>query len=166
MATKFYDPKKNIVTVSVGNVADKNLGLPLSGWAKGDMIKITRNNDKYSGHTGVDGEDFTFVKNNDESAEITLSLMENSDVVGPLSALIKAADLTGVALSISIRNLNSGRTHFSPACMLKKDPDESLGEDSPQLDFSFLASKVETRTAQTEALSVITDVVDGLKGLV
>lgn len=124
-----YDPKKVLLIIN---------GLPVNGFAENEMIKIDYKEDQYTTHTGADGNDSCFVRNNDESATIMFTLMETS-----LSNLtLKALMLTGLALSISMVNLGTGKAFFAAQCRPGKKPSVNWNKDVPTQEYTFVTPKI------------------------
>jgi hypothetical protein len=74
---KVYDPDQIRVNLA---------GLPLSGWADGEFVRIERESDAFDDVVGTDGE-VTRSKTNDHRATVTLRLMQSSDSNDLLSSL-------------------------------------------------------------------------------
>lgn len=121
-----YDPKK--VAVIVG-------GVPISGFADGTMIKVSRASDSFSKKTGVDGI-VTRAHKHDRSGEITISLNQSSPSNDYLSAIAKLdeesnAGVMPVLVKDALPAAGSlGSTFVGAKAWIRKIPDSEYGDDS------------------------------------
>lgn len=72
-----YDPNRFFVSLA---------GIPISGWAEGEMINVDRETDDFDDVCGTDGE-VTRSMSNDNRATITIRLMQTSPTNALLSIL-------------------------------------------------------------------------------
>jgi len=133
MANKSHDPLKNILIIGTS---------PILGFDPEQMFKTSTKEDVWSGQTGADGIDFTWIKNRDLQGTITVNIMKNSDSVGIIKGYVDIADLTGIPFPISILDLNTNQAQFAGSCMLTKWPDSDYQKKPGVLEFVFLAASI------------------------
>lgn len=123
MTAKQYDPKA--VTIVVGT-------LPVSGFADGTFLRIEQNADAFSLQVGSDGEACR-TRSNDNSATITLTLMQSSlanDLLSDLHALDKSLPAGAGCVPLQVKDL-SGRSMFiAQQCWIKKAPAAEFGREA------------------------------------
>ena len=87
----------------------------VKGRAKGDYLQVVYNQEQFTENVGIDGEGF-WVSNADESARITVTLVQTSNSNDVLSALFIAdkAAPGGLLLPLVIEEAN-GRTVYGAA---------------------------------------------------
>lgn len=117
MATKSYDPTKNIVTINQ---------VPITGWSDGDMITVTFNNDFTDTHVGTGGEG-RFIDRKDRSGVCTMRLADYS----PANAALQLIFELNVEVAISIVDKTSnGDSFFTPGAKIGKIPDLVKGAEA------------------------------------
>lgn len=115
---KNYDPGK--VTASFG-------GVMLSGFAKGSMISVERNDDTYKIKEGGTG-DVTRVRNRSKSGRITFTLMAESPANDLLSAVFVADEQFGTGVyPVTVRNLLGTTKVFAANAWIVKAPKVGYG---------------------------------------
>jgi hypothetical protein len=110
-----YDPDQVVVTIA---------GLPITGWADGEFIKIEPETDAFADVVGTSGE-VTRSKSNDRRHTCSLKLMQSSPANDLLSAL-HTSDLNtpgGVGIGPFLVKDGSGRSlHVGEKCWISKAP--------------------------------------------
>lgn len=130
MPIKQYDPKK--VSVSVG-------GVPVSGFADGDMVTVEFTVDKRSMHVGTDGNG-RHIKSADESGTVTVRLASYS----PSNAALFALDLADEPHPIAVTDKSSSADlFFSESCTLRKVPNMVKGAEETPLEWIYQFTKGE-----------------------
>lgn len=144
MALKTFDPTKCITTIG---------GVPISGWADGDMISVSYDTDRASKHVGTGGE-YRFIKSKDLSGVVTIRLADYS----PLNKVLDNIEKSGLQVPISIVDKttvspgNPGDTFFTPAVELQKQPDFVKGAEAKMNEWNWIYGKgVMTRSGSAEA---------------
>jgi hypothetical protein len=120
MSVKSYDPKQVIVTVG---------GAPMSGFADGTFIAISRQNDAFTSVAGADGE-VARAKSNDKRGEMTITLMQTSlsnDILSGIATLDEKSNL-GV-VPVIVKDLSGTTTFFSGTAWIRKIPDSEFGKE-------------------------------------
>lgn len=128
MSIKSYDPKKVIITVG---------GAPMSGFADGTFVTVSRLNDSFVSHAGADGE-VSRAKSNDRRGEMTLTLAQTSlsnDVLSGIYNLDERANRGVVA--ISIKDLSGTTVFFSGSGWIRKPPDAPFGKEIDNREWVF-----------------------------
>ncbi len=120
MTVKIYD--SNQVSIMFA-------GRPISGgYADGEFVRVEFSNDGFTKVIGTDGE-VTRSKSNDQSARVTISLMQSADANNILSALFNLDVLTpngaGVA-PIYIRDRSGLSLYEGESAWIVKMPDSSF----------------------------------------
>ena len=114
MAIRTYDPKN--VKIIAG-------GIPITGYADGSFVVISRNADAFTLYTGADGQS-SRSKSNDRSGTITLTLAKTSLSNDFLSAFAEADELTNSGVfPIVVKDLSGTTTAFSDSAFIQKKPD-------------------------------------------
>lgn len=116
-----YDPARVIATWN---------GVPLSGYAPGTMISVSRNADAATSVSGADGES-AFVRSQDKTGGGTFSLMNTSLGNSVLTAAFVAWEAVGATGVITITDLSTGSTLFSAQAVPKKPAPLEYGTDMP-----------------------------------
>jgi len=112
-----YDPTK--VSVVMG-------GVPLRGFADGDMVSIEYTNDQRSVHVGTQGEG-RHIKSNDLSGTATVRLADYSPSNDALM-LIHRAD-TPLPLVVTDKSTNAG-LFFAASAMVQRVPNMVKGSEA------------------------------------
>lgn len=121
MALRTFDPAS--VSLILG-------GTPLSGFADGTFISVTRSNDSYTKTVGADGVDTTRVKSVDKSGEITITLAQTSPSNDFLTSLAEADERDNSGVVDLLVKDNSGNSEFSAAfAWVKKPADAEYGKE-------------------------------------
>lgn len=125
MAKKIYSPKK--VSVTIG-------GVPITGWADGDMLVVTYDTDEHSKHIGTGGEG-RFIKSEDVSGVATFRLADYSEA----NAVMQAVQKAGVEVPITVTDKSSNADVFTTdAAVVRKTPDFQKGADAKMNEWPFL----------------------------
>lgn len=97
-------------------------GVQIDGFAPGTFLNIEYSNDMWTTTVGADGQ-WARSKSNDESAEITCTLMPGSSGNAKLEALrqLDAVDNRGV-FPLMIKDPHSNTVHVSEGAYVKKAP--------------------------------------------
>jgi hypothetical protein len=138
-----YDLKK--VSVVWGSI-------PILGLAKDSAVQITYSNDFSSVQVSGDGRSNTFTTMNDRSAEISVTISQNSISNALLSAQFIAQESGGVAPAMSITDLNTGAAFVAEACRLKKLPDATYGEEAQDRTWVFVTDYLDSTLADAVVL--------------
>jgi len=128
MPVKTYDPKGVVVTVG---------GIPISGYADGTFINISRQNDAYSSVAGADGE-VSRAKSNDKRGELVLTLLQTSlsnDVLSGIAQLDERSN-SGV-VPIMVKDMSGLTTFFSGSGWIRKVPDSEFGKEISNREWAF-----------------------------
>jgi hypothetical protein len=122
MATRVYDPKQIVLSVA---------GLLISsGFSEDSMVKCARTAPSYEGVVGADGE-YTRVRQYDDSALVTISLMQSSEGNDILSALHSAdrAAPNGAGIgAFLLKDLNGNTLVQASKCWVKGSPEQEYGK--------------------------------------
>ncbi len=133
MTVKSYDPKSVYVSYA-GNL--------LTGYADGDFISAKRNTDNQSLVIGADG-DGCFVKNNDKSGEVTLTLLRSSPSNDILSALYKVQELTPVPQPLFAKDGLGTSIVSSAKALIKKIPDLTFSKEMNTAEWVFVVADLD-----------------------
>ena len=119
-------------------------GLILVGFADGDnVVEIAQNQEAFSLMVGAKG-DTTRTQTSDESARITINLLQNSQSNKDLEAIHLADKLTGAGiLPLQIVNLDDDTTYFAPSAWIIQAPQITLGQNPNAVPWVFECEKVE-----------------------
>lgn len=128
MAKKTYDPLKVTVTIN---------GVPLNGWADGDMVMVEYDADQTTKHIGTGGEG-RFVKSNDVSGVCTFRLADYSDSNAVLT-LIRNVDIE-VPITITDKTSNAD-LFFTTGAKLQKTPAFGKGNEAKMNEWPFIFLK-------------------------
>lgn len=106
-------------------------GVPIDGWADGDVLTITREADAFGDTVGVSGSVARW-KSNDNRATVTISLLSTSPVNAALSAIF-TADLyapggAGVA-AFMVVDLNGTSLYTAGHCWIQRPPDPTWSNE-------------------------------------
>jgi len=120
MALRTFDPSQVSVIFK---------GTPLSGFADGTFISVTRSNDSYSKTVGADGET-TRVASRDKSGEITITLAQTSPSNDFLSSQLEADERDNSGSGDFLIKDNSGNTIIeSAAAWVRKPADTEFAKE-------------------------------------
>jgi hypothetical protein len=135
MALRQYDPAKVLITL--GNDL-------LSGYADGTFLNVEQNEDSYTLQMGTDGEG-TRTRTNNESARITVTLMQSSasnDVLSALHELDKAIGFGAGCVPLLIKDF-SGRSIFSAEkAWIVKPPSSEFGREATGREWMIETDKL------------------------
>jgi hypothetical protein len=136
MSTKYYDADQ--VTVSIA-------GIPLSGYAEGEFLRIEQETDDFDDVAGTDGE-VTRSKTNDARANVTVLLMQSSDSNDLLSALSntdrRAPNGAGVGAFL-VRDRNGRALYTAPACWVKRPPNATFDRTATAREWLIRVANLE-----------------------
>lgn len=124
MAFYQYDPKK--VSVSVG-------GVPVRGFADGDMVTVEFTSDKRSIHVGTDGN-ARHIRSVDETGTCTIRLASYSPSNAALFTLDKADEPYPIAVTDKSSNAD---LFFAESCALRKIPNMVKGAEETPLEWIY-----------------------------
>jgi len=122
-----FDPKKYNVVVGTSAV---------SGFADGTFIVIEANSDTWVKTTGSDGLTIR-VRQNDDTANITLSLLYSSPSVKILENY-RTLDLNtsgGYFNFLAVDSLNPGNSHISAKAWIRRPPTMTGSKEAPVLEY-------------------------------
>lgn len=120
MAVKTFDPKQ--VVLAFG-------GVPISGYADGEFISIEQTSDAFTMSSGADG-DVSRVRNNDDTATLTLTLAMTSPSNDVLSGFLEADKRTGAGVvPIAIKDLSGRTTAASGNAWVRRAPTANFGKE-------------------------------------
>jgi hypothetical protein len=124
MAFSQYDPLKVTCTVS---------GVPIRGWADGEMIVVEDTVDKRSKHIGTGGEG-RHIKSADKSGTITIRLADYS----PSNAVLLAVDEVDEPVTITVTDKSMNADLFAAdSCTLVKVPNMTKGAETSINEWAF-----------------------------
>jgi hypothetical protein len=119
-----YDPTK--VNVSVN-------GVPITGFADGDMFIASFKTNSVTTHVGTGGE-YRFTVSKDKSCLATIRVSDYSDANAPLSLI----DTVGVPVALTCTDKTSnGDLFFTEGAMVQKVPDLLKGAESKMNEWVF-----------------------------
>jgi hypothetical protein len=119
-----------VATYNSAKVSANVNGVPISGFAKGSKVKVTRNQDSFSLDVGGDGEG-CWNKGNDRSGKIEMRLMYSSLSNAYLTGLMQFDELTGKGLvPIGVRDASGASAAFASKARIVKPP-EADWQDKP-----------------------------------
>lgn len=119
--SRTYDPSKNIVNVA---------GITVTGFMKGNSIKLTRSTEKWSYEQSGMSSDGVYIKSLDDSGLLELTLQATSPTNRDLSNLYKKdlKDNSGKG-AVSVEDLNTEQSLFSgPEARILNCPDYERGD--------------------------------------
>lgn len=120
MPVRTYDPKQVILAIG---------GVPMSGYADGTFIRVSRSTDSFSKVSGADGV-VSRSKSNDFSGEVVVTLAQTSPSNDVLSAFLAADELTNKGvLPILCKDMSGRSIHFTGFAWIRKPADAEYGKD-------------------------------------
>lgn len=120
MSVRTYDPGR--VSVSIG-------GANISGFADGEFINITQDNDSFSKVSGSDGI-VSRSKSNDKTGTLVLTLAQTSPSNDILTGFLTVDELTNEGIVPIIVKDNTGRTIvFTANGWVRKPSDVAFGKE-------------------------------------
>lgn len=119
MAVKTYNPKK--VAVIVG-------GAIMSGFADGEFVTISMDEDQWELKVGTDGEG-TRSKQNNNSATVKIMLMQSSDSNVVLQGFWNSDKLSDAGVFPLLIKDNSGKSlYMAEQAWIQKQPEAKFGK--------------------------------------
>jgi hypothetical protein len=121
---QIYDPIK--VSISIN-------GVPITGWADGDIFMADFATNKTSTHIGTGGEG-RFIVSKDASGTCTIRVSDYSLANAGLTVI----DTVGVPVAITCTDKSSaGDVFFTEAAMVQKVPEFSKGNEAKMREWVF-----------------------------
>jgi hypothetical protein len=116
-----YDPKKVVLTFG---------GFAFSGYVKGSFIEVAPNDaDGFKKQVGADGE-ISRSQSNDNTHQVTVTLMQNSASNTYLSGIRNSDKLAGKSiLPLAITDLSGSFIGFWPQAWIRGDPTWGFGDE-------------------------------------
>jgi hypothetical protein len=134
MQTKTFDLKK--MTVAIGPVT-------LGDFAKGDVIKVIRDEDTFKKEVGATGE-VGRSKTNNRAGKITFSLLSTSPANAGMSAVMLSDEVSnGGIVPITIMDKGGADVHVAPECWIVKPPDAIYSNEVKDRAWVFDCSDVD-----------------------
>ncbi len=128
MSVKTYDPKAVVVTFN---------GIPITGFTDGDFVQVAVANDAFAKKVGANGE-VGRARSNDDTAEVTITLMQTSPSNKLLSDVHNLDKATGAGKGpLSIKDLNGESVWYFPDAWIKKAPDFTRGKEIADVAWVF-----------------------------
>lgn len=135
MPTKVYDPDQVSVSLS---------GIPISGYADGEFVRIEKESDAFTDVVGTDGE-VSRSKTRDDRGTVTFILMQTSDSNILLSALHQldknAAGGAGIG-ALLVRDAQGTSLYTASECWISKEPDVSFDREPTSREWTLRAAKL------------------------
>jgi len=124
-----FDPKKVIVIFG---------GVPIGGFADGTFVEISANDEEgFKKVVGADGE-VARAQSNDNTHQITITLLQSSQSNQHLSTVRNADKLTGKAIQpLAITDMNGSTLKYWPQAWLRGDPTEGFGKEVGERPWTF-----------------------------
>lgn len=120
MSAQTVNPKQVIITLG---------GVPITGYADGEFVNITRENDSFNKSAGADGQ-VTRVASGDRSGTVVLTLAQSSLSNDYLSGLIIQDEATNDAIvPLAIKDLSGNTVVFAEHAWVRKPTDAAWGKD-------------------------------------
>ena len=120
MAVKTYDPREVIVTFG---------GIPLTGFADGTFITVSRASERFTKAVGADGE-VARSRNNDNTHEVTLTLIQTSPSNNYLSIIARVDKIMNMGVkALSITDLSGSTLFFWNEAWINNDPDVEFNKE-------------------------------------
>lgn len=134
MAVATYDPKEVIININ---------GIPISGFADGTFINVSREKDAFTKVIGSDGVQ-SRAKSNDRSGMIVLTLVQTSASNDTLSALAIADEVqnAGVA-AIIVKDVGGRSTFISGNGWVRKMPDSEFSNEITNREWTLDMAEVD-----------------------
>lgn len=133
MSVKSYAPDKVAVIIA---------GVPLTGFADGTFVTVSRNSDTFTPVIGADGE-VARTKSSDRSGTIVVTLMQSSNGNDLLSGLHVAdeASMTG-AFPAAITDTEGRTVLMSDTCWIQKPADSEYGKELGSREWTIYAANL------------------------
>lgn len=133
--------------MAFGNYSFKNVNvifgiLEVQGFAEGDdVVNITFNTDQFNLVVGAKG-DATRVQTNDNSALVTVKVLQTSQSYKELLALYNIDKGTGAGvLPLTVSNKETGETFVGINAWIVKNPDIVRGQGANAVEFTFAVAE-------------------------
>lgn len=129
-----YDPEKVQIQLNYENV---------TGFAKGSMVSVTRNEDKFNNVVGTKG-DVSRAVNRNNTYTIKISLQQTSPFNLTLNRYMNAENYGGTPpiLNFSIVDPASYEKIFAAMCWIQKEPERSFSDEVETREWEFFATAV------------------------
>lgn len=128
MSLSTFDPKS--VLVSIG-------GAVMSGFADGEFLSITADNQQFSKVVGADGFT-TRVKSNNYNGTLTLTLSQSSPSNDILSGFLNLDRISNLGVvPILIKDMSGTTTLFSAQAWIQQFPDVSYSNEISNRAWTF-----------------------------
>lgn len=132
-----FDPAQH--AISIANIM-------MSGFGVDSVVEIEPNADHRSHKVSADGH-VVSTKNNDDSAILTLTLLETSSSHRALMALLKLDKATpggaGVG-AFEMRDIVNGEVNSSEKCWIMRRPNKVVGKEAGEYEWKFILGLWET----------------------
>ena len=128
-----YDPKKVIITLG---------GVPINGYTDGTFVNVTGNLETWIRKVGADGE-VNRALTNDNTHEISITLLQTSESNKYLDSVYKADKSTGLGmLPLSIVDLNDGSERFWQQAWVTRDPDNGRARETTDKNWTIHTGQI------------------------
>lgn len=135
MALKVYEPDRVVITLGT---------ILMSGFADGTFVTIDNNEDAFTLQMGTDG-DGTRSKSNNQSATISVSLMQSSDTNILMSALhntdINTPGGDGI-VPLLIKDLEGTTLYTAEKAWIKKAPSAEFAREATAREWTIETDKL------------------------
>ncbi len=133
MSLKVYNPAD--VAIVFG-------GALIGGFADGTFVNVEENEDKFALAVGTDGEG-TRAKSNNDSARVTVTLMQSSDSNDVLTAFHEADKLTAAGVLPLLIKDNSGRAIYTAeSAWIVRGPSAEFGREAASREWVLETEKL------------------------
>jgi hypothetical protein len=128
MAIRTYDPSQVVVSVN---------GIPVSGFADGTGVKVSRSNNLYEKVNGMDGHT-SRSKSMDRSGEISITLAQTSpsNTVFSTLAMLDETSNAGVCI-VAITDLSGSSQYATASAWIRKPADAEFGKTISNREWVF-----------------------------
>lgn len=129
-----YDPSKVIVTFA---------GYPLTGYADGTFVTVSRNEDSFTLYVGSDGETAR-ARNQNKSGTVVLTLKMTSQANDYLSLRLKLDETGGAGVgAIAVTDLLGRTRAFAAQAWVRKPADAEFGKEIGEREWTFECASLE-----------------------
>lgn len=135
MTTKVYDPDQISIVLS---------GIPISGYADGEFVRIEKESDAFTDVVGTDGE-VSRSKTRDDRGTVTFILMQTSDsniLLSALHLLDKNAPGGAGIGALLVRDARGTSLYSSAECWISKEPDVTMDREPTAREWTCRAAKL------------------------
>lgn len=133
--TKTYDPSKHFITFA---------GIPLSGFAKGTYLTVTRLSDTFEDYAGTLGE-VCRTRKLDRRATAKFKTMGSSPINDALSAVARTDESTGEGQGVFGAVDGNGTTVLNASsAWIVKQPDAEFGDTMPEREWEIRIAVLDT----------------------